>query len=138
MAIMLNNNHNNSLIDNFINDAKSGNTSTGRQEAKIFLNIGYTSQEKDADGNNIFISLPYGLALDTMPDIRVSDRSQSSYADLQRKKNAFKNGLLEAISKMPAGTRQKIKLEVEIYKVSDTVDTTTDTSELNDVLNNLF
>lgn len=137
MAIMLNNNQNNSLIDNFINDNKS-TVNSSRQEAKVFLNIGYTSEEKDANGDNIFISLPYGLALDTMPNIRVSDRSQSSYADLQRKKNAFKDALLQAIANMPAGTRKKIKLEVEIYKVSNAVAEDTDTSELNKVMNNLF
>lgn len=137
MAIMLNNNQNNSLIDNFINDNKS-TVNSSRQEAKVFLNIGYTSEEKDANGDNIFISLPYGLALDTMPNIRVSDRSQSSYADLQRKKNAFKDALLQAINNMPAGTRKRIKLEVEIYKVSDAVAEDTDTSELNKVMNNLF
>lgn len=137
MAIMLNNNQNNSLIDNFINDNKS-TVNSSRQEAKVFLNIGYTSKEVDANGEPIFISLPYGLALDTMPNIRVSDRSQSSYADLQRKKNAFKDALLQAIANMPAGTRKKIKLEIEIYKVSDAVAEDTDTSELNKVMNNLF
>lgn len=136
MSVTLNH-MNNSIIDSFINDNK-GTINNSRQEAKVFLNIGYTSKEVDANGEPIFISLPYGLALDTMPNIKVSDRSQSSYADLQRKKNAFKDALLQAIANMPAGTRKKIKLEVEIYKVSDAVAEDTDTSELNNIMNNLF
>lgn len=61
-------------------------TSTNRPEAQIFLNILYKDTE---------ITLPFGLALDTMPDQNISGSAEWQNQVIAR--NKFKESLLEFI-----------------------------------------
>lgn len=137
---LISNNNTNSAIDNFINNSrKTVTTNEERVNAKVWLNIGFISEYKDEDGKNIFISLPKGIALDTMPDVKVGNKD-SDYNSILSTKNELKQMLLKAAESMAPGERQVINLSVEIYKVAEPVEreSTADKSGLSTLANNLF
>ena len=94
--------------------AKGTKASDGeRQESKVWLNIGYYRPNGD------FISLPYGLPLDTMPS--ATNRGNS---ERNRNKDKLLAELLRLAALQPKGENitssdafggRKIKLEVELY-----------------------
>lgn len=139
MALISNTNTNNA-IDAFIsNSRKNVTTNDERASAKVWLNIGFISEYKDEDGKNVFISLPKGIALDTMPDVKVGNKD-SDYNSILSTKNELKAMLLKAAESMAPGERQVINLSVELYKVSEPVEreSTADKSGLTSLANNLF
>lgn len=138
MALISNNT--NSAIDNFINNSRKNiTTNDERVNAKVWLNIGFVSEFKDEDGKNIFISLPKGIALDTMADVKVGNKD-SDYNSILQTKNDLKAMLLKAAENMQPGERQVINLQVEIYKVAEPVERAdnSDKSGLSNLANNLF
>lgn len=137
---LINNTTTNNAIDNFINNSRKTVTNTDeRASAKVWLNIGFVSQYKDENDKNIFISLPKGIALDTMPDVKVGNKD-SDYNSILSTKNELKAMLLKAAESMAPGERQVINLSVELYKVAEPVEreSTADKSGLSNLANNLF
>lgn len=137
---LINNNTTNSAIDSFINNSrKTVTTDNERVNAKVWLNIGFVSDFKDEDGKNVFISLPKGIALDTMTDVKVGNKD-SDYNSILQTKNDLKAMLLKAAENMAPGERQIINLQVEIYKVAEPTERVdnSDKSGLSNLANNLF
>ena len=88
-----------------------------KQQAQIYLNIGITIPLPNAQGEVVdtFVSLPFGLPLDTMSKMvsKGSNAQWNAMVDL-------KNGLLEALTTLgnaqEAGTGKVLpKLEVQIF-----------------------
>ena len=102
-----------------INAALAGNTSAKeeKQQAMVYLNVGVTIPMPNAEGEVVdtFVSLPFGLPLDTMAKMvaRGNNAHWNAMVDL-------KNGLLEALTTLgnaqEAGTGKVLpKLEVQIF-----------------------
>ena len=102
-----------------ISAALAGNTSTKeeKQQAMVYLNVGITIPMPNAQGEVVdtFVSLPFGLPLDTMTKMvaKGSNAQWNAMVDL-------KNGLLEALTTLgnaqEAGTGKVLpKLEVQIF-----------------------
>ena len=102
-----------------ISAALTGNTSAKeeKQQAMVYLNVGITIPMPNAEGEVVdtFVSLPFGLPLDTMTKMvaRGNNAHWNAMVDL-------KNGLLEALTTLgnaqEAGTGKVLpKLEVQIF-----------------------
>ena len=102
-----------------ISAALAGNTSAKeeKQQAMVYLNVGITIPMPNAEGEVVdtFVSLPFGLPLDTMAKMvtRGNNAHWNAMVDL-------KNGLLEALTTLgnaqEAGTGKVLpKLEVQIF-----------------------
>lgn len=102
-----------------IADALAGNTTAKeeKQQAMVYLNVGITIPMPNAEGEVVdtFVSLPFGLPLDTMTKMvaRGNNAHWNAMVDL-------KNGLLEALTTLgnaqEAGTGKVLpKLEVQIF-----------------------
>lgn len=102
-----------------ISAALAGNTSAKeeKQQAMVYLNVGITIPMANAEGEVVdtFVSLPFGLPLDTMTKMvaRGNNAHWNAMVDL-------KNGLLEALTTLgnaqEAGTGKVLpKLEVQIF-----------------------
>lgn len=88
-----------------------------KPKTKVWLNIGIQK------GDN-FINLPYGLALDTMDQAKVS--GQPDWQKLQQARNAFLKMLVTAGLDLPAGGEEevhglviKLKHSTEIEEIAD-------------------
>lgn len=102
-----------------ISAALAGNTSAKeeKQQAMVYLNVGITIPMPNAEGEVVdtFVSLPFGLPLDTMTKMvaKGNNAHWNAMVDL-------KNGLLEALTTLgnaqEAGTGKVLpKLEVQIF-----------------------
>ena len=102
-----------------ISAALAGNTAAKeeKQQAMVYLNVGITIPMPNAEGEVVdtFVSLPFGLPLDTMTKMvaRGNNAHWNAMVDL-------KNGLLEALTTLgnaqEAGTGKVLpKLEVQIF-----------------------
>ena len=93
-----------------------------KQQAQIYLNVGITIPLPNQQGEMVdtFVSLPFGLPLDTMSKMVAKGNNQewNQLVDL-------KNGLLEALTKLgntqEPGTGKVIpKLEVQVFHRKET------------------
>ena len=102
-----------------ISAALAGDTTAKeeKQQAMVYLNVGITIPMPNAEGEVVdtFVSLPFGLPLDTMTKMvaRGNNAHWNAMVDL-------KNGLLEALTTLgnaqEAGTGKVLpKLEVQIF-----------------------
>ena len=102
-----------------ISDALAGNTSTKeeKQQAMVYLNIGIYVPMANEKGEmaDTFVSLPFGLPIDTMTKLvaKGSNAEWNTLVDL-------KNGLLEALttlgnSQEPGTGKVLPKLECQIF-----------------------
>lgn len=102
-----------------ISAALAGNTSAKeeKQQAMVYLNVGITIPMPNAEGEVVdtFVSLPFGLPLDTMTKMvaRGNNAHWNAMVDL-------KNGLLETLTTLgnaqEEGTGKVLpKLEVQIF-----------------------
>lgn len=115
MAI-LNGNNASSIIGAALNGRATNNTQ--RPQAEIFLNVGITVQLPNEEGEMVdtFLSLPFGLPLDTMNELVI--RGNNTQWNEQA---AVRNELLKALVKMgeslEAGSGTELpKLQVQLYR----------------------
>lgn len=99
------------------------------QEAEIWLNIGYFAQE---DGE--FISLPYGIALDTMKEANTRS-SDPHWRGIAQAKNELLSKLLALAEQLDEGEAKTLKegLVIQMYRkmpTDDSVDTVYETPSL--------
>lgn len=93
-----------------------------RPQTKIWVNVGYTAVNPET-GEDVFISTPYGIPLDTM-EVRSPGNSQ-----IMQAKNALLEMLIEAASNMAPGEEHIIDdLQVQIRRVSEPEAVTGDTN----------
>jgi HAMP domain-containing protein len=96
------------------NTRRNTTDSTEREQAQVYLNIGFMS--KNAEGEDEFISLPVGVGLDTMKPINVSG-SNEEWKQLAQAKNALMEQLQKAAEQMEPGEEHVIAdLQIQIRR----------------------
>lgn len=97
---------------------KASGPASARPQAEIFINVGITVQMPNEEGEMVdtFLSLPFGLPLDTMNELII--RGNNAQWNEQA---AARNELLKALVKMgeslDAGTGSELpKLQVQLYR----------------------
>lgn len=86
-----------------------------------WLNIGIRVPVKDDQGNDMIVTLPMGVAIDSMKVTPVNGDSTTNGALALRCRNALIKTLQDKFAEMPEGTRVVIKeLVVEAYKAPST------------------
>lgn len=82
-----------------------------------WLNIGVQIPVKDDQGNDMIVTLPLGVAIDSMKVTNVNGESITNGAVALRARNALIKHLQQMFADMPEGTRKVIpELVVEAYK----------------------
>lgn len=86
-----------------------------------WLNIGIRIPVKDEQGNDMIVTLPMGVAIDSMKVTNVNGESITNGAIALRCRNALITKLQEMFADMEEGTRKIIpELIVEAYKAPST------------------
>ena len=86
-----------------------------------WLNIGIRIPVKDEQGNDMIVTLPMGVAIDSMKVTNVNGESITNGATALRCRNALITKLQEMFADMEEGTRKIIpELIVEAYKAPST------------------
>lgn len=95
---------------------QAGTNTNEKAKAQVWLNIGIEPKGlTNEDGSPVFITLPYNLALDTMPDANVNS-SNKEFAIRQNSKNQLKALLIEAGMSLEPGQSQEVHLVCKVYR----------------------
>lgn len=100
---------------------KTNNAATpaaDRPKAELWLNIGYPSDVQDDDGNNLFISLPQGIPLDTQDHLKTNSRN-SDFAQFQAARNDLLDQLIAHAQNLKPGESSVINLQVQLRRVNE-------------------
>lgn len=140
MAIV--NNNASSLISQALGGKPANRGNEPRIQAEFFINVGVPiTRTIERDGEmveeEILLSLPFGLPLDTMNELVIRGNNEQWNADA-----AARNELLKALVKMgeglDAGTGKMLpKLAVQLYRRKDQVEAAADNSTMATILSAL-
>ncbi|TKW72448.1 MAG: hypothetical protein DI543_27385 [Bradyrhizobium icense] len=140
MAIV--NNNASSLISQALGNKPASRGNEPRPQAEFFINVGVPiTRQVERDGEmveeEILLSLPFGLPLDTMNELVIRGNNEQWNADA-----AARNELLKALVKMgeglDAGTGKMLpKLAVQLYRRKDQVEAAADNSTMATILSAL-
>ena len=140
MAIV--NNNASSLISQALGGKPASRGNEPRPQAEFFINVGVpVTRTIERDGEmveeEILLSLPFGLPLDTMNELVIRGNNEQWNADA-----AARNELLKALVKMgeglDAGTGKMLpKLAVQLYRRKDQVEAAADNSTMATILSAL-
>lgn len=88
-------------------------------QATIWLNVGYTLEGAGKDGEDLFISLPVGLPIDTMQSVSESSNN-ADYANMQQARNALLAQLIEASNSFEPGEERLLPgLQLQMRRVKN-------------------
>lgn len=84
-----------------------------REEAKLWLNIGYFKTYKDEDGHDqeTFVTLKSGIPLDQVGTFDMAKVKKSGMATLRRDQNRFLEMLLARAESVPPGEGQIVVMD---------------------------
>lgn len=102
--------------------ATAASAQTQKPKAQFWLNIGYLTDVKDDQGEDRFVSLASGIALDTMETLPVNSKNVV-FAQFQAARNDLRDQLIEAAKKLAPGEMAIIGdtngLQLQIRRVSE-------------------
>ncbi|EFR8087445.1 hypothetical protein H0090_004553 [Salmonella enterica] len=142
MAVLNSGNNASSLISMALGNKPASRGGEPRPQAEFFINVGVPiTRQVERDGEmveeEILLSLPFGLPLDTMSELVIRGNNEQWNADA-----AARNELLKALVKMgeglDAGTGKMLpKLAVQLYRRKDQVEAAADNGTMATILSAL-
>lgn len=88
-----------------------------KPKAEFWINLGYTSEHLDAEGNPYFVSLPQGIPLDTQEELPTNSRNDQ-YAAFSAARNDLQHQLMEHVKNLAPGEATTVTLEIQIRRVN--------------------
>ncbi len=95
-------------------------------KSQFWMNVGFTAEGAGAEGEDIFVSLPYGLPLDSMEHVNTKSKN-ADYTALQQARNSLLDQVKEAAATLQPGESMTVQLEVQIRRVEEEVEETVST-----------
>lgn len=100
-------------------EAQSAGTTAqnAKPKAKLWLNIGYTAAGAGREGEDMFVSLPVGIPLDTTEPLQV--RGSGDYREFLSARNDLLAQIMAVAGALQPGEERKLKLEIQLRHVAD-------------------
>lgn len=86
-----------------------------RPQAELWINVGYTSDIQDDQGQPYFISLAQGIPLDTLEELPTNSRNDK-FAAFNAGRNDLQQQLMEFAENLAPGEARVIQLEVQLRR----------------------
>lgn len=90
---------------------------TDKPKAEFWINLGYTSEHLDDQGQPYFISLPQGIPLDTQELLETNSRNDK-YAAFCGARNDLQEQLMAHVADLAPGEHKTVTLEIQIRRVN--------------------
>lgn len=102
------------------NAQQQGANKQDKPKSQFWLNLGYAVEYQDAQGEDQerFVSLPMGIALDTMDKVATNSSNQE-YAALQSARNNLLEQLMEKAQTLNPGESTEVNLTIQLRRVND-------------------
>lgn len=92
-------------------------------KSQFWMNVGFTAEGAGAEGEDVFVSLPYGLPLDSMEHVNTKSKNEN-YVALQQARNGLLDQVKEAAATLQPGESMTVQLEVQIRRIEEEVEET--------------
>lgn len=99
------------------NAAASAAAKTDRPQSQVWANIGVMVKGGGPDGEDTFVSLPYGVPIDTMEPSKVPTKAGPG-RDLFMAKNALLAQIQKFAESLPPGGHQILNLQIQLQRVN--------------------
>lgn len=86
-----------------------------RPQAELWINIGYTSDIQDDQGQPYFISLAQGIPLDSLEELPTNSRNDK-FAAFNAARNDLQQQLMQFAEQLQPGEARTIQLEVQLRR----------------------
>lgn len=96
-----------------------------RPKSQFWLNVGYVAEGEGKEGEDAFVSLPVGMALDSQEKLSTNS-SNAEFAQLQAARNDLLDQLLALAEGLEPGEAKVFQLDVQIRRVRNEVEVPTD------------
>lgn len=98
---------------------KSTGSKADQPKAQFWLNIGYAAQRDTPEGvEDIFISLPMGIPLDTQEALPTNSRNHQ-YAQFNGARNNLMEQIMDAAKLLAPGEQRVLNLEIQLRRVNE-------------------
>lgn len=87
-----------------------------RPKAEFWINIGVPSGVQDDNGDDMFVSLPQGIPLDTQEHLKTNS-SNNKYAAFQSARNDLLDQLIAHANTLQPGESTMVTLQVQVRRV---------------------
>lgn len=120
--------------------AAAGSNTNDKPKVQVWINIGYTIPGPNAGDDDIFVSLPTGIALDTMKPVSAKSNN-TEYADFQAARNDMLTQFMEIAGQLKPGEATVYQaaggLAIQIRRVQEEMEETV-VNETNAFARDLF
>lgn len=89
-----------------------------RPMSQYWLNIGYVAEGAGKDGEDTFVSLPTGIALDSMERLKTNSSNQE-FAQLQAARNDLLDQILTQAKALAPGEEMVFNLQLQLRRVRE-------------------
>ena len=89
-------------------------------KSQFWMNVGFVAEGAGAEGEDVFVSLPYGLPLDSMEHVNTKSKN-ADYTALQQARNGLLDQVKEAAAALQPGESMTVQLEVQIRRIEEEV-----------------
>ena len=87
-------------------------------KAQFWLNVGYVAEGAGKEGEDVFVSLPTGIPLDTQEHLKISGKNEHWKA-FQSARNGLLDQLIAAAQSLQPGEETLVNIQVQVRRVSD-------------------
>lgn len=92
-----------------------------RAPSQLWINIGYSTEEENKQGEKYFVSTPMGLAVDNQEKHK-TNASDPTYARFMAAKNDLLDQIMAAGAKLAPGESMILPLEIQLRRVAEEVE----------------
>ena len=89
-------------------------------KSEFWLNVGYevTTNNEEGHEETVFISLPMGIALDSMKPVKTSS-SNKRFTKIQQARNSLADQIMEFCKTLQPGETGNLNLQIQVRRVSE-------------------
>lgn len=89
-------------------------------KSQFWLNVGYEVTGKDEEGNDetVFISLPMGIALDSMQPVKTNS-SNKRFTKIQQARNSLADQIMEFCKTLQPGETGNLNLQIQVRRIAE-------------------
>ena len=89
-------------------------------KSEFWLNVGYSVETKNEEGHDetIFISLPMGIALDSMKPVKTNS-SNRRFTKIQQARNSLADQIMEFCKTLQPGETGNLNLQIQVRRIAE-------------------
>ena len=99
---------------------QQANAKDEQPKSEFWLNVGYSVDTKNEEGHDetVFISLPMGIALDSMKPVKTNS-SNKRFTKIQQARNSLAEQIMEFCKTLQPGETGNLNLQIQVRRIAE-------------------